>query len=210
MKPITFMITFILAAMLLLTACADPNRDTQLSPQNVLTTSSQMESMPVESTPEEFQNPGGQGMAIDAYSSIMQNICPIPSEDPGDPVYPEEFGDAYIEDNFLYICLTDTSSEMQEKYRAMVTEPRILKFVQVEHSYNDLCALQYAISRLEGLKFSFIGVDVVENEVDMGIPDISKKEETMALITENLPAEVTEQFFRLPVAIEEANYITFD
>ena len=154
---------------------------------------------------EEFPNPGGQGMAIDAYDCILRSFG---SPDPSG--YPEEFADAYIgEDNFLYVCLTDTSETVLAHYRGVVTEPRILRFVQVEHSYRDLMALQTALAEIEGLDFSYIGVDVTGNEVDMGIPDLGKEEDVWALVEQQLPEEVKERFDQLPLTIEEEPYATF-
>ena len=154
---------------------------------------------------EKFPDPGGQGMAIDAYDSILRSFG---SPDPSG--YPEEFADAYIgEDNFLYVCLTDTSETVLAHYRGVVTEPRILRFVQVEHSCRDLIALQTALAEIEGLDFSYIGVDVTGNEVDMGIPDLGKEEDVWALVEQQLPEEVKERFDQLPLTIEEEPYASF-
>lgn len=200
----------LLAALLALslTACAAPAQQDAQPPAE---STPPAVSTPAESIPaEEFPNPGGQGMATAAYSAIMESFGV--GADPGIPqenFYPEEFADAYIgDDNFLYVCLTDTSEEVLARYRGAVPEPRILRFVEVEHSHADLSALQMALAKIEGLDFSFIATDVIENEVDLGIPDISKEAEVWDLIETQLPAEVRTLFDELPIAIEEAPYAT--
>ena len=126
-------IAYLLAVMLLLTACTAQNE-----------MPSAQSSAPVE---EVFSDPGGQQMAIDAYSAILESfgVGSVPGI-PEEEWYPEGFSGAYIgDDNFLYVCLTDTSEEILEHYRSAVPEPRILNFVEVEHSYKDLYALSMAL-----------------------------------------------------------------
>lgn len=154
--------------------------------------------------------PGGQEAAIRAYSQIMESIGAVPPHDPTYPGYPEEFGDAYFRDGYLYICLTENTRDMRDAYRALVDNPEILQFKEVEYAYNDLYALQEAAAQIEGLEFSYIGVDVMENQVDIGIPDISKEAETLARIIEKIPAEVAGRFSELPIAFEEEPYATLD
>ena len=202
----------LLAALLalFLTACAAPaQQDVQMPAEST----PPAVSIPAESTPaeEEFPNPGGQGMASDAYSVMIESFGA--GADPSIPqenFYPEEFADAYIgDDNFLYVCLTDTSEEILARYRGAVPEPRILRFVEVEHSYADLSALQMALTEIEGLDFSFVGINVMENRVDMGIPDMGKEEGVWDLMEQQLPEDVKERFEQLPLTIEEAPYATF-
>lgn len=200
-----------LAALLVLTltACGAPSQQEAQTPAE---STASVVSTPAESAPveEDFPNPGGQGMATNAYSAIMESfgVGADPSI-PQENFYPEEFGDAYIgDDNFLYVCLTDTSEEVLDRYRALVPEPRILRFVEVEHSYKDLCALSMALVEIDGLKFSFIGPDVMDNEVDLGIPDISKEAEVWDLIEAQLPPGIRALFDELPITIEESPYIT--
>lgn len=188
---------------LILTACAAPAEEKETLTAPAASASEQ--SADGGKDEEEFPDPGGQGMAIDAYDSILRSFG---SPDPSG--YPEEFADAYIgEDNFLYVCLTDTSEMVLAHYRGAVTEPRILHFVQVEHSYRDLMALQTALAEIEGLDFSFVGIDVMENRVDLGIPDIEKEDEVWALVEQQLPEEVKERFDHLPLTIEEEPYAAF-
>lgn len=200
-----------LAALLVLTltACGAPSQQEAQTPAE---SEPPAASAPVESAPveEDFPNPGGQGMATNAYSAIMESfgVGADPSI-PQENFYPEEFGDAYIgDDNFLYVCLTDTSEEVLDRYRALVPEPRILRFVEVEHSCKDLYALYMALVEIEGLDFSFVGTDVMDNEVDLGIPDISKEAEVWDLIETQLPTDIRALFDELPITIEESPYIT--
>ena len=198
-----------LLCALLLAACTAPVEEKGMTTLNAPAASTPEQVEPFASEPsggeEDFSDPGGQGVAIDAYDSILRSFG---SPDP-ESGYPEEFADAYIEDDFLYVCLTDTSEQMREKYRALVIEPRILRFVQVEHSYRDLMALQMALVEIEELDFSSAGIDVMENQVDMGIPDIGKEDEVWALMEQQLPEDVRERFGQLPVTIEEVPYATF-
>jgi hypothetical protein len=50
---------------------------------------------------------------------------------------------------------------------------------------------------------------VTGNEVDLGIPDISKESEVWELMETQLPTEVRELFQELPVSIEEGEYAIF-
>lgn len=200
----------LLAALLALslTACAAPAQQDAQPPAE---STPPAVSTPAESIPaEEFPNPGGQGMASNAYSAMIESFGA--GADPSIPqenFYPEEFADAYIgDDNFLYVCLTDTSEEVLARYRGAVPESRILRFVEVEHSHADLSALQMALVKIEGLDFSFIGIDVINNEVDMGIPDIGKEAEVWDLIEEKLSPAIKELFDELPITIEESPYAT--
>ena len=199
-----------LLCTLILAACTAPVEEKGMTTLDAPAASTPEQVEPSASEPsggeEDFSDPGGQGVAIDAYDSILRSFG---SPDP-ESGYPEEFADAYIgEDNFLYVCLTDTSEEVLAHYRGAVTEPRILRFVQVEHSYRDLMALQMALMEIEELDFSSVGIDVMENQVDMGIPDIGKEDEVWALMEQQLPEDVRERFDQLPVTIEEAPYATF-
>ena len=198
-----------LLCTLLLAACTAPVEEKGMTTLNAPAASTPEQVEPFASEPsggeEDFSDPGGQGVAIDAYDSILRFFG---SPDP-ESGYPEEFADAYIEDDFLYVCLTDTSEQMREKYRALVIEPRILRFVQVEHSYNDLMALHMALVEIEGLEFASVGMDVMGHEVHIGIPDISKEEEDRALIEKSLPAEIRERFEELPISFAEEQYATF-
>ena len=200
-------ILLILAAVLILTSCGAKEE-----PLQVTAASSAAESVPeIHAHEVEFIPPNGQQRAIDAYQEIIDFFVPPRSpEDPDYPGYPDDFADAYIgEDHYLYVCLTDTEGPEKMKYLRAVSEPQILKFVEVEHSYNDLYALQVALAEIEGLAFSYIGVDVTGNEVDLGIPDIGKEDEVWVLIEEQLPEDVKSRFDHLPLTMEEAPYASF-
>ena len=70
-------------------------------------------------------------------------------------------------------------------------------------------ALHMALVEIEGLEFASVGMDVMGNEVHIGIPDISKEEEDRALIEKSLPAEIRERFEELPISFAEEQYATF-
>ena len=200
-------IILILMLALVLTACAQQ----EPSPGAATSSAGEPEAPRIHEDGREFRPPDGQQRAIDAYQEIMDFfVIPCSPEDPDYPGYPDDFADAYIgEDHYLYVCLTDTDGPEKMKYMRAVKEPQIIKFVEVEHSYNDLCALQMALAKMEGLEFSAIGIDVLENEVNLGIPDIAKEAEVWEAMEAGLPPEIRERFQELPVSIEEIGYITF-
>ena len=202
---------WILMLALALTACTKKDTTSEPTLHVAVSSSAEMDAPKIHVDGEEFVPPDGQQKAIDAYQEIIDFfVTPCSPEDPDYPGYPDDFADAYIgEDHYLYVCLTDIDGPEKTKYLRAVTEPRILRFVQVEHSYRDLMALQTALAEIEGLDFSYIGVDVTGNEVDMGIPDIGKEEEVWALVEQQLPEEVKERFDQLPLTIEEEPYASF-
>lgn len=167
------------------------------------------DSLPV-SDAEIIPQSGGQSAAIHAYNQILDSLGGLPPHDPGYPGYPEEFGDAYYQDGFLVVCLTDVSEEMQKKYCSLVDDPQILQFKAVTHSYNNLYALQMAIVQTEGIIFTSVGIDVTENHIDIGIPDITKESEALALILKNLPQDIKDCFSEYPLEFTEEKFATLD
>ena len=181
---------WVLAALLLLltAACAAPGEQ---GPEKERTVS--------EEAAEEPEAPAGQDRAIAAYEEIVTSFA--------DGAYPAEFGDAYLEDNYLWVCLTDDSEQMRETYRALTSDPEILRFRKVIYGYNDLRALQESIVDTPEIVFASVGVDVTENRVDVGIPDLDREQETLELIREHLPPELAEKFSEeLPVEIVQEDY----
>ena len=198
-------ILLLLSTMLVLTSCA-----AKKEPLGTMAASSSAESAPKIHEETEVSAPSGQQMAIDAYQAILNSFGGGADSGNFPEFYPEEFGDAYIgEDNFLYVCLTDVSDAVTSRYREAVAEPQVLRFVEVTHGYKDLYALQMALAALDGLEFSFIGVDVTGNKVDIGIPDRGKESAVRELMETALPEDVRNRFGELPVSIEEAGYATF-
>ena len=157
---------------------------------------------------EDLSQLSSQELAQRAYEQILDSFGGLLPHDPGYPGYPEEFGDAYYEDGCIVVCLTDNSQEMQEKYRALVDTPELLRFREVDYSYNDLYALFEAVTRTEGLAAASVGVDVEENQVVVGIPDLSAGEEALAAIREGLPQELEDRFSQLPITFREEDYAT--
>lgn len=176
-----------LAALLLLTAaCAAP---AEQGPEEARTVSE-----------EAAESPAGQDRAIAPYEEIVTSFV---------GAYPAEFGDAYLEDNYLWVCLTDGSEQMQEKYLALSGNPEILRFRKVDYGCNDLRALQDAIVDTPEIVFASVGVNVAENRVDVGIPDLEQEEQTMERIRVHLPPELAERFpEELPVEISQEDFAT--
>lgn len=176
-----------LAALLLLTAaCAAP---AEQGPEEARTVSE-----------EAAESPAGQDRAIAPYEEIVTSFV---------GAYPAEFGDAYLEDNYLWVCLTDGSEQMQEKYLALSGDPEILRFRKVDYGCNDLRALQDAVVDTPEIVFASVGVNVAENRVDVGIPDLEQEEQTMERIRVHLPPELAERFpEELPVEISQEDFAT--
>ncbi|MCI6054775.1 hypothetical protein [Dysosmobacter sp.] len=107
------------------------------------------------------------------------------------------------------MCLTDGSEQMQEKYLALSGDPEILRFRKVDYGCNDLRALQDAIVDTPEIVFASVGVNVAENRVDVGIPDLEQEEQTMERIRVHLPPELAERFpEELPVEISQEDFAT--
>ena len=165
---------------------------------------------PESAPPEETVGPYGQEAAIDAYSQLMDHFCILPSHEAGFPNYPAEFGDAYYEDGYLWVCLTDDSPEMRQKYLDAVDCPQVLRFRKVDYGYNDLYRLSMAIVDTEGVDFASVGPNVMENRVDVGVPDLDRAAEYLNLITRALPPELAAAFpGELPIVFSQENYATF-
>lgn len=155
------------------------------------------EIQPVSTVPEL----SAQEIAQRAYEQILGFLGPI---------YPAEFAGAYYREPMLVVCLTDTSAETQEKYRAMTDVPHILEFQQVKYSYNDLNDLQNAILKTKGMVFSSVGIDIKANRICVGIPDLSTEAETLSLITDQLPESLKNRFPEYPIVFEEESFVTLD
>jgi len=157
--------------------------------------------------PEMEARPGTQDEVLTAYSEILASIGAHVPHEPGYPGYPEEFGDAYLEDGCLVICLTENTRKMRDAYRERVSQPELLRFREVEHSYNDLYALQMALNTADPIDgIASYGVDVMENCLSVGIPDLSNTEDILAQIEARLPQEVRDLFEKLPVSIHQEDY----
>lgn len=188
----------VLAYILLLTSCSFPFS----APEGSASTVQDMEHSPGEQD-EDLPQLSNQDLAQRAYGQILDSFGGLLPHDPGYPGYPDEFGDAYYEDGYIVVCLTDSSQEMQEKYRNLVDTPEILRFREVAYSYNDLYALQEAVSSIQDLNFASIGVNVMENQVEIGISDIAQEAQTLALILDQLPQDISVRFSEPPLVFRE-------
>jgi len=115
-----------------------------------------------------------QQPAIDAYDAIHLRFGIVAPSDPAFPNYPDDYGGAYYDDGYLYICLTENTPQNQKKYLDAVSMPSIVKFEAVNHSYNDLYNLSMDLADEIAPMISTISVDVLNNEVEVGVPgDVS-------------------------------------
>lgn len=161
---------------------------------------------PQEIVPE----PLGQEAANAAYGQPLEHFGILMVHEEGFPNYPEEFGDAYYQDGFLWLCLTEDTPEVRQKYLDAVTQPEVLQFRQVDYGYNDLYKLSMAITRDDGIEFTSVGPNVMENRVDVGIPDLDRAQEFLSRITDALPEELVQAFpGELPIVFHEEGYVTF-
>lgn len=115
--------------------------------------------------------------AIDAYDEINSALGIVDASDPAFPNYPDDFGGAYYENEQLVICLTNIDDEHQKAYLDMVSNPDVIRFEAVEHSYNELYTLSLNLAddilgeeTESSSSVSSIGVDIESNEVEIGLP----------------------------------------
>ena len=108
----------------------------------------------------------------------------------GRMIYPDDFGDCYIDGEILVLCLKDPDEAMTEKYLGMLGEGR--KWVRirpVEYSRNELQAIADELAKYlqsQNIPLRFYGVDVVINGVDFGVAP-EAVERTEELIREHYP-----------------------
>jgi len=200
-KKILSTFAFLLVCALSMTSCVQPSlSESPASPEPENQKSAVIEK--AEIIPE----PLGQTIALHAYDQIMTSLGALLPHESDFPNYPAEFADAYYQDGFLFVCLTEISPEMQEKYIAMVDTPQVLQFKQVTYSYNDLFTLLQAIRPTEDIILSSWGIDVKENCVSIGIPDITKEAETLAQLIESFPQEIKAHFTEYPIVFQEEGF----
>ena len=160
--------------------------------------------------PEEAAGPCGQEAANDAYSQLPDHFGILLPHQEGFPNYPAEFGDAYYEDGYLWVCLTDDSPEVRQKYLDAVDCPQVLRFRKVDYGYNALYRLSMVIADTKGVDFASVGPNVMENRVDVGVPDLDRAPEYLNLITQALPPELAAAFpAELPIVFSQENYASF-
>lgn len=108
--------------------------------------------------------------AIDAYEEIHIGLGIVDPSNPVFPNYPDTFGGAYYADEKLHISLTDNTRQTQLEYIALVSDPTILVFESAEYSYNELYAASLLIANEIGSSISSVSVDMINNEISVGLP----------------------------------------
>ena len=87
--------------------------------------------------------------------------------------------------------------------------PQVLRFRKVDYGYNELYRLSMAIVDTAGVDFASVGPNVMENRVDVGVPDLDRAAEYLNLITQALPPELAAAFpEQLPIVFSQENYVT--
>lgn len=69
--------------------------------------------------------------------------------------------------------------------------------------------MRRGICDTSGIVFATVGVSVMENRVEVGIPNLVLEIETMELMQEHLPPELAERFSKLPELISQEAFPTF-
>ncbi len=75
-----------------------------------------------------------QTYAVKAYNVLMKSF---ETEEYG-LVYPDEYAGAYVENNKLYIALTDKSNKCIEKYKNLLSDFSCIEYVIANHSMSSL------------------------------------------------------------------------
>ena len=121
----------------------------------------------------------------------------------GENNYPENYAGAYItDDNKLCILLADISPEDCQIYEEYCANYEIVLFEKVEYSYKELeDTLALATEIVAGSEFTSAYIDVVENNVKIGIN--GDKSKAQGRITEygNYPIEI---FYEQPATTESS------
>ena len=69
--------------------------------------------------------------------------------------------------------------------------------------------MRRGICDTSGIVFATVGVSVMENRVEVDIPNLALEIETMELMQEHLPPELAERFLYLTVLISQEAFPTF-
>ena len=108
-----------------------------------------------------------QKRALIAYSNLMHSFD---AEKTGIPVYPEEYGGAYIEGSFLYIYIVGLRDQVKEKYEERCEDSSILKFINAKYSMNYLHSFDEVFNGLlDEYKINTFGVDERNNKYYVGV-----------------------------------------
>lgn len=105
--------------------------------------------------------------ALEAYYTMLNSFEAIY----GDNNYPENYAGAYItDDNRLCILLVDISQEVCRIYKNYCANYVGVLFEKVEYSYEELeNALSFATQDIAGTGLTSAYIDVVENNVKIGV-----------------------------------------
>ncbi len=102
-----------------------------------------------------------QEKALDAYQLLWDSF---EKDENCQPIYPDEYGGEYIEDDKLVIQLTENTTENQQKYRELCGNSDKVIFEEVEYSLNYLNSLDSEAKKLyENYKVTSFGVDRKNN-----------------------------------------------
>ena len=132
-----------------------------------------------------------QEKALDAYQLLWDSF---EKDENCQPIYPDEYGGEYIEDDKLVIQLTENTTENQQKYRELCGNSDKVVFEEVEYSLNYLNSLDSEAKKLyEKYKVTSVGVDrknnryfihVEKEDLDKVIAEYSRSRSSSPIIFE--------------------------
>ena len=134
-----------------------------------------------------------QEQALEAYQLLWDSF----EKDPESlqPLYPDEYGGEYIDDDKLVLQLTSCTPELMEKYRALCGNSEKVVFEEVQYSYNYLQSFDSVAEELaQDYDVTKYGVRVKENQFVIGInpKDFHAVQQSRARLRTSLPIRIEE------------------
>ena len=135
--------------------------------------------------------------ALEAYYTMLNSFEAIY----GDNNYPENYAGAYItDDNRLCILLVDISQEVCRIYKNYCANYVGVLFEKVEYSYEELeNALSFATQDIAGAGLTSAYIDVVENNVKIGVDRVNSTAQGRMAGYSNYPIEI---YYEQPATTE--------
>ena len=144
-----------------------------------------------------------QEEALDAYQLLWDSF--EKDTESGQPIYPDEYGGEYIDDDKLVIQLTENTPENQAKYRELCGNSDKVVFEKVTYSLNYLNSLE---SQAELLSKDFAvtgyGVKRQENKFMIAVEqqDLTAVQQRLMRQRSSTPIEIVEGEYRVRVRIQ--------
>lgn len=111
--------------------------------------------------------------ALQAYDKLWNYF---EKDDMGLPVYPDEYGGEYIEDDMLVIEIVGITEDYEKKYNEICGNSEYVSFKNVKHSLNQLNSLEETcVDLLDKYKLTEFGVDSRNNRYTIKVIDSDLK-----------------------------------